>query len=116
MRITNKTIICVCLVTVAVILGIIVYTALKPKADVEQTASETETTTTETENDIPMIEPIIPSSKEASKPIQSDPRVSVDANGGVHIDVGGTDNNGHTDEPHISGDVFVIPDIKGDDE
>ena len=46
----------------------------------------------------------------------TDPRVSVDASGGVHIDVGGTDDNGHTDEPHISGDVFVIPDIKGDDE
>ena len=53
-------------------------------------------------------------SKERVDP--TDPRISVDSSGGVHIDVGGTSDNEHIDEPHISGEVFVIPDKKGDDE
>ncbi|MBR0236091.1 MAG: hypothetical protein IJQ37_06510 [Clostridia bacterium] len=116
MRIKHKAIICVCLVTVAVILGIIAYTALKPKTDIEQTASEPETTATATENGIPMIEPIEPVPTEtASSVVYDDPRISVDENGGVHIDVGGTSNNGHIDEPHISGEIYVVPGVKGDD-
>ena len=114
MRITNKTIICVCLVAVAVILGIIVYTALKPKVDLEQTASETTETTVTTVSEIPKIEPIETGwTKKTDSVIYDDPRVSVDSSGGVHIDVGGTSDNEHIDEPHISGDVFVIPDIRG---
>ena len=116
MRITNKAIICVCLVTVAVILGIIAYTALKPKTDIEQTASEPETTATEIENDIPRIEPVetVPT-ETASSAVYDDPRISVDENGGVHIDVGGTSNNRHVDEPHISGEIYVVQGVKGDD-
>ena len=56
--------------------------------------------------DIPPIEEPISPSETTNPPNTSE------SDGGIHIDVGQTNGNGHTDEPGIIGNVSILPGVK----
>ena len=116
MKTSNKLIILACIITVAIILCVIVFAVRIPRAEPEETTVETTATEQTTQDPIPSIElPNAVPTTTAEKYISSDPRISVDENGGVHIDVGATANSVILNTPHISGDVFVSTVTEGDD-
>ena len=116
MKTSNKLIILACIITVAIILCIIVFAVSTPRTGPEETTVDITATEQTTQNTIPSIElPSAVPTITAEKYISSDPRISVDEKGGIHIDVGATADSVVANTPHISGDVFVSTATEGDD-
>lgn len=116
MKTSNKLIILACIITVAIILCIIVFAVSTPRTGPEETTIDITATEQTTQNTIPSIElPSAVQTTASEKYISSDPRISVDESGGIHIDVGATADSVVANTPHISGDVFVSTETEGDD-
>ncbi|MBR6051582.1 MAG: hypothetical protein IKP68_10350 [Clostridia bacterium] len=116
MKTSNKLIILACIITVAIILCVIVFAVSTPRTEPEETTVDITATEQTTQDPIPSIElPNAVPTTTAEKYISSDPRISVDENGGVHIDVGATTDSVVANTPHISGEAFVSTTSEGVD-
>ena len=100
------------IITAAFVIGIIVMNKGK-HTEPSQSQTEIELTAEVTSNH-KVIEIPTQTTQSAKRAESSDPRVSVDENGGVHIDVGATADSVVVNSPHISGEVFVSTTTEGD--
>ena len=106
-------IILILIITAAFVIGMIVINKGK-HTEPSQSQTEIEQTVEVTSNH-KVIEIPMQTTQSAKRAEPTDPRVSVDESGGVHIDVGATADSVVANSPHISGDVFVSTETEGDD-
>lgn len=106
-------IVLILIITAAFVIGMIVMNKGK-HTEPSQSQTEIELTAEVTSNH-KVIEIPTQTTQSAKRAESSDPRVSVDENGGVHIDVGATADSVVVSSPHISGEVFVSTTTEGDD-
>lgn len=98
-------IILILIIMAAFVIGMIVMNKGK-HTEPSQGQMEIELTAEMTSNH-KVIEIPMQTTQSAKRAEPTDPRVFVDENGGVHIDVGATADSVVANTPHISGDVFV---------
>lgn len=101
------------IITAAFVIGIIVMNKGK-HTEPSQSQTEIELTAEMTSNH-KVIEIPSQTTQSAKRVEPTDPRISVDESGGIHIDVGATADSVVANSPHISGDVFVSTTTEGDD-
>lgn len=106
-------IVLILIITAAFVIGMIVMNKGK-HTEPSQSQTEIELTVEVTSNH-KVIEIPVETMQSTKRAESSDPRVSVDENGGVHIDVGATADSVVANLPHISGDFFVSTETEGDD-
>lgn len=105
-------IVLILIITAAFVIGMIVMNKGK-HTEPSQSQTEIEQTVEVTSNH-KVIEIPTQTTQSAKRAESSDPRISVDESGGVHIDVGATADSVVANTPHISGDVFVSIATEGD--
>ncbi len=104
---TNKLILIACAIILSIISLFIVFDLFSSNSITDAIGTETADIENENNAGTYIIEPIEPVLEETVSVTTDDPRISVDENGGIHIDVGAKAVKSDITEPSIAGEVTV---------